>query len=106
MLNSLSQSKFLGVPKNPKISKSNNNINNLYVYSSRSGAYATEQRRQNVRTMNASKPPICPKCHKPMRLALVKGIRGRRFRCIDCEGEDPFNSPDISRLLEGMRPPE
>jgi hypothetical protein len=48
LLNSLSQSKFRRLPKNPKISKSFNNINNLGVYRLRSGEYATEHRRRNV----------------------------------------------------------
>jgi hypothetical protein len=56
--------------------------------------------------MNTSKPLICPKCHKPMRLALVKGMRDRKFQCIDCEGEDPLRSPDIGKLLQQLRPPE
>ena len=64
---------------------------------------------ENVRSicaMNASTPPICPKCHKLMRLALVKGMRGRKYQCIDCEGEDPLRSRDISKLLEHLRSPE
>jgi hypothetical protein len=64
---------------------------------------------ENVRSfcaMNASKPPICPTCRKPMRLALVKGVRGRKYQCIDCEGDDPLRSPDVSKLLQQLRPPE
>ncbi|SHI13889.1 hypothetical protein SAMN05443248_8598 [Bradyrhizobium erythrophlei] len=64
---------------------------------------------ENVRSicaMNATTRPICLKCHKPMRLALVKGMRGRKYQCIDCEGEDPWRSRDISKLLEHLRPPE
>ena len=56
--------------------------------------------------MNTPTPPICPKCHKSMRLALVKGLRDRKYQCIDCDGEDPFRSPDIGKLLEQLRPPE
>jgi ssDNA-binding Zn-finger/Zn-ribbon topoisomerase 1 len=50
--------------------------------------------------------PICPKCHKPMRLLLVKGNRPRMYRCIDCDGEDPLHSPDVGKLLEAVRPPQ
>ena len=56
--------------------------------------------------MNISKPPICPKCHQPLRLALVRGMQGRKYRCIDCDGEDPLHSPDIGKLLDHLRPPE
>jgi hypothetical protein len=56
--------------------------------------------------MNTSKSAICPKCQQPMRLALVKGMRGRKYRCFDCEDEDPLRSPDINLLLEQLRPPE
>jgi hypothetical protein len=56
--------------------------------------------------MNTSTSPICPKCHNRMRLALVKGMPGRKFQCIDCDGEDPLRSPDIGKLLEQLRPPE
>jgi hypothetical protein len=41
-----------------------------------------------------------------MRLALVKGMRERKYQCIDCEGEDPLHSRDIGKLLEQLRPPE
>jgi hypothetical protein len=44
---------------------------------------------------------ICPNCKKPMRLALVKGLPGRKFQCLDCEGEDPLRSSKIARLLNG-----
>jgi hypothetical protein len=56
--------------------------------------------------MNAPRPPICPKCHNPMRLVLAKGMKGRKYQCLDCEGEDPLQSPDISKLLSQLRPPE
>ena len=56
--------------------------------------------------MITSKPPICPTCHKSMRLALVRGMRGRKYQCIDCDGEDPLQSPDIAKLLDQLRPPE
>jgi hypothetical protein len=56
--------------------------------------------------MNASKSAICPKCQQPMRLALVKGMRGRKYRCFDCEDEDPLRSRDINLLLDQLRPPE
>lgn len=109
LLNSLSQSQFRRVPKNPKVSKITNNINNLGVYN---GVYlgiryrASSAKMSGPCTMITSKPPTCPKCHQPMRLKLVKGTRGRKYQCIDCEGEDPLHSRDISKLLEQLRPPE
>jgi hypothetical protein len=49
-------------------------------------------------------PPICPKCHKPMRF-LLKKTGGRKFQCIDCDGDDPLRSPEVSKLLTGeLRP--
>jgi hypothetical protein len=49
-------------------------------------------------------PPVCPKCNKPKRFVLVKG-GGRKFRCLDCDGEDPLKSPDVAKLLTGsLRP--
>ena len=56
--------------------------------------------------MLQSAKPICPNCRKPLRLMLMKALRGRHYRCIDCEGEDPLRSADVSRLLQNMRPPE
>jgi hypothetical protein len=50
--------------------------------------------------------PICQKCHKLMRLLLVKGDRPRMYRCIDCDGEDPLHSPDVGKLLDAVRPPQ
>jgi hypothetical protein len=44
--------------------------------------------------------PICQKCRKPMKLMLVKDLRGRKYQCIDCDGEDPLRSPVIGRLLQ------
>ena len=35
-----------------------------------------------------------------MRFVLVK-TGGRRFRCLDCAGEDPLKSPDVANLLTG-----
>ena len=49
-------------------------------------------------------PPDCRKCGKPMRFVLVK-TGGRRFRCMDCDGEDSLKSPDVAKLLNGsLRP--
>ena len=51
-------------------------------------------------------PPRCPKCKKPMRFVLVK-TGGRKFQCMDCDGEDPLKSPDVAKLLTGsLRPLE
>jgi hypothetical protein len=41
-----------------------------------------------------------------MRFALVKGMQAREYRCIDCDGEDPFRSPEIGRLLDQLQPPK
>jgi hypothetical protein len=35
-----------------------------------------------------------------MRFMLVK-TGGRKFRCIDCDGDDPLRSSDIAKLLAG-----
>jgi hypothetical protein len=45
-------------------------------------------------------PPTCPKCRKPMRFVLVK-TGGRKFRCIDCSGDDLLRSPEVAKLLTG-----
>ena len=49
---------------------------------------------------------VCPKCRRPMKLLLVKDLPGRKYQCIDCDGEDPLRSADISKLLQSVRPPE
>jgi hypothetical protein len=46
-------------------------------------------------------PPACPKCKKPMQFLLCKNIGGRRFQCLDCEGNDPLQSIDVAKLLRG-----
>lgn len=56
--------------------------------------------------MLQSAKPTCPNCRKPLRLLLMKAMPGRHYQCIDCEGEDPLRSADVSRLLQNMRPPE
>jgi hypothetical protein len=51
--------------------------------------------------------PTCPKCKKPPRFLLRKNIGGRKFQCLDCEGDDPLRSPDVAKLLTGeLRPLE
>jgi predicted RNA-binding Zn-ribbon protein involved in translation (DUF1610 family) len=49
-------------------------------------------------------PPICRKCGEPMRFMLVK-TGGRKFRCPDCDGEDPLKSPEVAQLLTGELKP-
>jgi hypothetical protein len=49
---------------------------------------------------------ICPKCHTPMKLMLVKAMPGRKYQCIDCDGGDPMHSPAITRLLKLVPSPE
>ena len=46
----------------------------------------------------------CPRCHKPMRLALAK-TGGRKLMCLDCEGDDPLKSSEVARLLTGELKP-
>ena len=48
--------------------------------------------------------PACPKCHKPMRLALAKAGT-RKLMCLDCDGEDPLKSPEVAKLLTGELKP-
>jgi hypothetical protein len=49
-------------------------------------------------------PPNCPKCNKPTRFMLVK-TGGRKFRCVDCNGDDPLQSRKVTNLLAGeLRP--
>jgi hypothetical protein len=41
-----------------------------------------------------------------MRFALVKQVAGRQFKCLDCDGEDPLRSTDVTKLLNSeLRPP-
>jgi hypothetical protein len=39
-----------------------------------------------------------------MRFMLVK-TGGRKFRCPDCDGEDPLKSPEVAQLLAGELKP-
>jgi hypothetical protein len=51
-------------------------------------------------------PPTCLQCNKPMRFMLVKK-GGRKFSCIDCDGPDPLQLPELAKLLTGeLQPPE
>jgi hypothetical protein len=53
-----------------------------------------------------SATPTCPKCGKPVRLRLTK-TGDRKLQCIDCEGDDPMMSRDVTELLKGeLRSPE
>jgi hypothetical protein len=45
--------------------------------------------------------PICPLCHQPMRLMLVKEMGGRKLRCIDCGQPDPLKSLDTQGWFKG-----
>jgi tRNA(Ile2) C34 agmatinyltransferase TiaS len=49
-------------------------------------------------------PPICPKCSNSMRFVLVKG-GGRKFRCVDCSGEDALKSPAVAKPFMGELKP-
>jgi hypothetical protein len=46
-----------------------------------------------------STPPVCPKCHKTMKVILVK--RRRKLACMDCGQADPMNCETISGWLKG-----
>jgi hypothetical protein len=59
-----------------------------------------------VHTVSKSEMKICPICRNAMSLLLVKGARGRKYRCLDCGGEDPLQSPDIRKLLQNIQPPK
>jgi hypothetical protein len=63
--------------------------------------------RFSVSTMaKNTPPPACPECNKPMQFILVK-TGGRKFRCIDCDGGDPLQLPEVKKLLSGaLRPPK
>jgi hypothetical protein len=58
-----------------------------------------------MRTNNPA--PNCAKCGKSKKFVLVE-TGGRKFRCLDCDGEDLLQSPDVQRLLAGdkVRPPQ
>jgi hypothetical protein len=51
-----------------------------------------------------SPPPDCPKCRKPMKFLLVK-TGGRKFQCLDCQGDDPMKSSEVAKLLKGELKP-
>lgn len=50
----------------------------------------------------------CPKCSKPMSLALPPGGKGERtLRCLDCDGPDPLKSSEAGRWIDGpLKAPE
>jgi hypothetical protein len=38
---------------------------------------------------------------------LPKKTGGRKFQCLDCDGDDPLRSPEVANLLAGeLRPLE
>jgi hypothetical protein len=51
--------------------------------------------------MAKGETPICSRCGRPMQFLLVRGKRGRKFQCLDCDGDDPMNSVEVARLLAG-----
>jgi hypothetical protein len=46
-----------------------------------------------------STPSVCPKCHKAMKLMLVKARR--KLACMDCGQTDPMTSDTTSGWLKG-----
>ncbi|MGE5158636.1 MAG: hypothetical protein ACM3OF_10880 [Gemmatimonas sp.] len=51
----------------------------------------------------------CPKCGKPMVMALVPGGNGERApQCFDCEGPDPMKSDEAEGWVKSplRRPTE
>ena len=53
-------------------------------------------------------PKRCPKCNKPMTLALPPGGKGtRELRCLDCDGPDPLKSQEAERWANSpLKPPK
>ena len=48
----------------------------------------------------------CPRCGKPMMLALPPGGTGpRTLQCLDCERPDPLRSDALKWLSSELRPP-
>ncbi len=50
----------------------------------------------------------CPKCKKPMILVLPPSGNGGgpAMQCIECDGPDPLQSPDVYGWMKGaLRPP-
>jgi Zn ribbon nucleic-acid-binding protein len=48
-----------------------------------------------------STTPLCPMCHKAMRLMLVKETGARKLRCMDCGQPDPMQSVETQAWLKG-----
>ena len=48
-----------------------------------------------------STTPLCPMCHKAMKLMLVKETGGRKMRCMDCGQPDPMQSVETQAWLKG-----
>jgi hypothetical protein len=46
--------------------------------------------------------PDCPNCKTPTKFVLVK-TGGRKFRCVDCQGQDLSQSPDVLSLPTGSQ---
>jgi hypothetical protein len=57
--------------------------------------------------MAASTQKTCPKCGKPLTLALPPGARGERvLLCLDCDGVDPLRSDAAKRWVDSpLKPP-
>jgi hypothetical protein len=52
-----------------------------------------------------SSAPICPMCHKTMRLMLVKETGGRKLRCFDCGQPDPMKAESAGWINSSLNPP-
>ena len=49
----------------------------------------------------------CPRCGRPMVLALPPGGAGlRTLQCIDCERPDPLKSDTLRWLSSELKPPQ
>jgi Zn ribbon nucleic-acid-binding protein len=46
-------------------------------------------------------PPVCPNCHRGMKLMLVKETGHRELRCVDCGHPDPLQSDVTQAWLKG-----
>ena len=57
--------------------------------------------RRSIMFRPQSDPPLCPMCHKTMRLMLEKGTGWRKLRCLGCGQPDPMQSADTQRWIAG-----
>jgi hypothetical protein len=49
--------------------------------------------------MQTRNPENCPRCGKRLKFALSKAAPGRSYQCLDCDGGDPLQSPEVQGWL-------